>query len=406
MKVIYFHQHFSTPKGATGIRSYEMSKSLLMDGHEVTVVCGSYGAASTGLTGDFSKGRREGIVDGIKIVEFDLSYSNEDGFMKRTFLFIKYSYKSISIVFKENYDIVFATSTPLTAAIPGIFARWFRGKKFVFEVRDLWPELPRAMGVISNPIVLSLMSFLEWLSYKSAHKCIGLSPGIIEGIIKRGKLSSDVELVPNGCDLDIFNNNIKPWRPKEVSVDDLVAIYTGTHGIANGLDALINVANELKKRKRDDIKIILVGQGKLKRILQEKASDLNLNNILFYDSLDKFTLSGLMAGADVGMQILANVPAFYYGTSPNKFFDYIAAGLPVLTNYPGWIADMIIKNKCGFNVPPDDAVAFADVLESAAADKQNLKNMGNNARMLAEKSFDRNKLAEKWKKNVIFSQNI
>ncbi|WP_027708811.1 glycosyltransferase family 4 protein [Zooshikella ganghwensis] len=406
MKVIYFHQHFSTPKGATGIRSYEMSKSLLMDGHEVTVVCGSYGAASTGLTGDFSKGRREGIVDGIKIVEFDLSYSNEDGFMKRTFLFIKYSYKSISIVFKENYDIVFATSTPLTAAIPGIFARWFRGKKFVFEVRDLWPELPRAMGVISNPIVLSLMSFLEWLSYKSAHKCIGLSPGIIEGIIKRGKLSSDVELVPNGCDLDIFNNNIKPWRPKEVSVDDLVAIYTGTHGIANGLDALINVANELKKRKRDDIKIVLVGQGKLKRILQEKASDLNLNNILFYDSLDKFTLSGLMAGADVGMQILANVPAFYYGTSPNKFFDYIAAGLPVLTNYPGWIADMIIKNKCGFNVPPDDAVAFADVLESAAADKQNLKNMGNNARMLAEKSFDRNKLAEKWKKNVIFSQNI
>lgn len=86
----------------------------------------------------------------------------------------------------EEYDLVFATTTPLTAGIPGIFARWLRGKAFVFEVRDLWPELPKAMGVITNPVVLGMMSVLEWLSYRSAHRLIGLSPGIVEGIERLG----------------------------------------------------------------------------------------------------------------------------------------------------------------------------------------------------------------------------
>lgn len=104
----------------------------------------------------------------------------------------------------EEYDLVFATTTPLTAGIPGIFARWLRGKAFVFEVRDLWPELPKAMGVITNPVVLGMMSVLEWLSYRSAHRLIGLSPGIVEGIERLGVPAHLVEMVPNGCDLDIL----------------------------------------------------------------------------------------------------------------------------------------------------------------------------------------------------------
>ena len=96
------------------------------------------------------------------------------------------------------------------------------------------------------------------------------------------------------------------------------------------------------------------------------------------------------------MQVLANVPAFYYGTSPNKFFDYISAGLPVLNNYPGWLAEMIIENNCGFVVSPDDPVAFADALENAADGREQLRGMGKHARKLAESKFSRAKLANKW----------
>lgn len=396
MKILYFHQHFSTPKGAAGIRSYGMAQRLIARGHQVTMVCGSYGAGETGLTQPFISGCRRGAVDGIDVIEFDLAYSNADGFIKRAGTFFKFAYRSVGLALTESYDVVFATTTPLTAGIPGIFARWLRGKQFVFEVRDLWPELPRAMGVIRNPLVLGLMSVLEWASYHSAHRLVGLSPGIVEGIADRGVPRERIAAVPNGCDLGIFAAECEPWRPAGVSESDLLALFAGTHGQANGLDAVLNAAAELKCRGRSDVKFVLIGQGKLKPGLQERAAREGLDNVIFHEPVNKARLAGLMAATDIGLQILANVPAFYYGTSPNKFFDYIAAGLPVLNNYPGWLAEMIEQEDCGFAVPPDNPRAFADALERAAADKSVLKAKGQNARRLAERDYDRTLLANRW----------
>lgn len=396
MKVLYFHQHFSNPKGSTGIRSYEMARSLLNGGHKVTMVCGSYGGGETGLDKPFIRGKRSGSVDGIDIIEFDLAYSNSDGLVKRAGLFLKFALKSVGLALFEKYDVVFATTTPLTAGIPGIFARWLRGKPFVFEVRDLWPELPRQMGVIKNPVVLGLMSFLEWLSYHSANRCIGLSPGIVDGIASRGVKRDKIELVPNGCDLEIFDSPVNPWRPEGVRDSDLMAIFTGTHGQANGLDAALDAATVLKERGREDIKLVFVGQGKLKGSLQKRAKDELLTNVIFHPPVNKEKLAGLMGSADIGLQLLANVPAFYFGTSPNKFFDYISAGLPVLNNYPGWIAGLVLDNKCGYVVEPENSKAFADALENASENKPDLIEMGENARKLAIREFDRKLLAQKW----------
>ena len=121
-----------------------------------------------------------------------------------------------------------------------------------------------------------------------------------------------------------------------------------------------------------------------------------MDNCIFIDPVPKRELAEYLKGADVGMQLLKNVPAFYYGTSPNKFFDYIATGLPVLNNYPGWIAEIVEENSCGFVVSPDDPAAFADALESAADDRAELIKMGNNARVLAEQKFDRKYLADEF----------
>lgn len=396
MRILYFHQHFVTPQGAGGIRSYAMARRLIERGHEVTMVCGSFVGGNTGLTSPFARGQRRGYVDGIDVIELDLAYSNHDGLIKRTFTFMKFAARSIWIALHEPYDVVFATTTPLTAGIPGIVARWFRGKPFVFEVRDLWPELPRAMGVIRNPVLLWAMGVLEWASYHSAHALVGLSPGIVEGIERRGIPIERISLVPNGCDLDLFGSDVIPWRPAGVSQSELLAVFAGTHGVANGLDAVLDAAAELRLRGREDIKFLLIGSGKLKATLQDRVKRENLNNVLFHDPVNKMRLVGLMAASDVGLQVLANVPAFYFGTSPNKFFDYIAAGLPVLNNYPGWLAEMIEKEKCGFAIPPKNAAAFADALERAADDRSELKQMGLRGRLMAEKKFSRSNLADHW----------
>lgn len=380
-----------------GIRSYQMSKALLRENHQVVMVCGSYIGGHTGLKCEFQNGVRRGFIEDLEIIEFDISYSNSDNFLKRFRKFFLFAYRSVKVVFKENYDLIFATSTPLTAGIPGIFGRWLRQKTFVFEVRDLWPELPKAMGVITNPIILTVMSLLEWASYKSAHRLVGLSPGICEGVISRGIPKSQVSLVPNGCDLEIFDNDsISSAEMPEISDQDFLAVFTGTHGQANGLDAVLDAASKLKELGEEEIKILLIGAGKLKTDLQYRAKSECFDNVVFKDPVPKDELAKILKRADLGMQILANVPSFYYGTSPNKFFDYLSAGLPVLNNYPGWLAELILKHKCGYAIEPDNPDLFARTLIDAKNNRLKLKMMGENAKDLAKNSFDRSSLSSEW----------
>ena len=396
MKVLYFHQHFSVPSGPGGIRSYGMAPSFIDRGHSVTMVCGSFEGNHTGVSGPFKNGQRRGIVNGIDVIEFNLIYSNSDGFISRVWTFFKYVLRSLILIFSERYDVVFATTTPLTAGIPGIIARHLRRKPFVFEVRDLWPELPKAMKVITNPILLNLMSALEWTSYHSADRLIALSPGIADGIRKRGIDNDLINLIPNGCDLNLFDGTSEAWRPKEINDSDFLAIFAGAHGIANGLSNVLDAAAELCKRNRNDIKIILIGSGRLKSSLIERANREALNNIFFHEPVNKDELAGLFSSADLGLQVLANFEAFYYGTSPNKFFDYIAAGLPVLINYPGWIANLVSSNDAGFVVAPENANAFANALEIAADNRSDLKAKGINAKRLGIKDFDRKSQSSQW----------
>ena len=395
MRIIYFHQHFSTPQGSTGIRSYEMAQALIAKGHEVTMICGSYSGGNTGLQQPFEKGKREGSVDGIHVIELALDYANDQSFIKRSQVFAKFALSSIKLALSRKYDVIFCTTTPLTAGIPGIFAKLFRRKAFIFEVRDLWPELPKAMGVIKNPIILSLMAALEWLTYKCADRHIALSPGIADGIARHVNRKS-ISTVPNGCDLSIFAEEQTYWQPDGIENDDFVALFSGTHGIANGLDQIIETAKVLKKRGCAKIKFVLIGQGREKDKLMSLAAQHELSNILFLPPVNKSQLARLMKRANVGLQVLANIPAFYYGTSPNKFFDYIAAGLPVINNYPGWLAEQINANECGIAVPPESPDAFAQALIEMQSNPDRAKHMAANAQQLAEKCYSRQLLAEKF----------
>lgn len=399
MRILYFHQHFSTPQGSTGTRSYEFAKRLVARGHSVTIVCGSYGGGVTGLSGPYRNGTRRGAVEGFEVIEFELPYSNTDRFLKRSWIFFKFVLRSMRTAMLTDADLVVATSTPLTVAIPGIVAKRLRRRKFVFEVRDLWPELPRAMGVIRNPLVLWLMDLLESLAYRSADACIGLAPGIVAGI-RRKVPAKRTAMVPNGSDLD--DDGQTRALPADLSIllsaqqGKLKCVFSGAHGMANGLGAVLDAARELKHRGRNDVVLLFIGAGMMKPALVRRAREEALDNCVFLDPIPKRVLVEFKKQVDVGLMILADVPAFYDGTSPNKFFDYLAAGLPVLINYPGWLAGLVDAEKCGIAVPPGQPRAFADALERLADHPEDRDSMGRCARALAEARFSRNMLAEQF----------
>jgi glycosyltransferase involved in cell wall biosynthesis len=410
MHVLYFHQYFTTPDSAGGTRSYEMARELISSGHRVTMVCARNGKNLLDLPGDPEAPVREGEINGIHIIQFNLAYSNYLSLTQRTLIFIRFALKSVGLALRMDYDLVFATSTPLTAGIPGILARFLRGKPFVFEVRDLWPELPRAMGVVKNPFVLATMSLLEWMSYRAASACVALAPGIKDGINHRSPKGQTIAVIPNGCDLELF----QPGRREDLDLPgvrptDCVAIFTGAHGIANGLDAVLDAAGVLLQRGRKDIILVFIGDGKLKPILLSRVQSEGLVNCIFFDPMPKNRLNQVVSRCDVGLMILDDVPAFYYGTSPNKFFDYISSGLPVLNNYPGWLADLIGEYRCGIAIEPRNPEAFVDALCRLADNPDLCREYGQNARLLAEKIFSRDILAaqfvdrleevyEKWRK--------
>jgi glycosyltransferase involved in cell wall biosynthesis len=365
-----------------------MARALIAEGHEVTVVCGVVDTASTGV--EAGRGRiARGDVDGIQVIQLDFPYSNTHSLAKRAWNFLRYSLTATRLSLTTSYDVLFATSTPLTAAIPGIVIRRLRrSKSVVFEVRDVWPDLPIALGGLRNPLAVAVLRRLERAAYNSADRTIGLAPGICELIDERTTRDNPPSrLIPNGCDLSLFS-------PSASRSDPIFrAVFTGTHGVANGLDACLDSAEILCSKGRTDIELHFIGSGNQKAQLIESANARQLENCKFLEPLPKKELGVALHQYDAGLMILSDIPEFYYGTSPNKFFDYIASGLPIVNNYPGWLADLIGEYGCGIAVEPGDPIKLANAIVELADNPAARLEMGRRSRRLAESRFARSDLS-------------
>lgn len=394
MHIAYIHQYFSTHEGTTGTRSYEMSRRLIAAGHRVTMVCGVSDNSPAILRGNRRVNELE--VDGIRVLCVTEPYSNKMGPLRRIMAFGRFAREATRIVSRLDADLVFATSTPLTVGIPGMKAARRLGVPFVFEVRDLWPEIPIAIGVVRNPLLKWHLRRMERRIYFAAERIIALAPGIRDGIRSTGYPAERIAVIPNGCDLDLFRPGPGALDdPRFGPPEDFRLVFTGAHGLANGLDAVLDAAAELKRRGERGIRFVFIGKGGQRPRLMERSRREGLDRMVSWvESIPKAELARVLPGMGAGLMVLKNLPAFYYGTSPNKFFDYIACGLPVLNNYPGWLADMIQEHRCGVVVPPENPAAFADAAVWLRDHPNERKEMALRARQLAEAQFSRDKLGD------------
>lgn len=392
MHVAYIHQHFSTKKGATGTRSYEMSRRLIAAGHRVTMICGAYAAGDQQPS--LEKRVNESDIDGIRVLRIAEPYGQRMSFARRVLAFGRFARTATRLVAKLDADLVFATSTPLTVGLPGMKGARRLGVPFVFEVRDLWPELPIALGIVRNALLKRYLRRLERRIYFAAEHIVALAPGIAEGVCRTGYPPGRVTMIPNSSDLDLFTPTDEPLHDERFGEPgDFRVVFTGAHGLANGLDAVLDAAAELKRWRTTGIRIILIGEGNQRERLIERTRQERLDSLVCWvPSMPKEELARVLPRMNAGLMILRNIPAFYFGTSPNKFFDYIAAGLPVINNYPGWLAGLITEHHCGLAVPPDASKSLAEAMVRLRDDSALRQEMGRRARQLAETEFSRDRL--------------
>jgi glycosyltransferase involved in cell wall biosynthesis len=388
MKILYVQQHFATGRGEAGVRGYHLVRTLVERGHEVTVLCGHNWRDRTL---EVPAGRLiEQELDGFHLVQIGVYYSNHQSFAARVASFLRFAVLACREVLRRDTELIFASSTPLTVSLPALGARWLKGTPYVFEVRDLWPDLPIEMGILRNPLLRGALLFWEATVYRWAWRLVALAPGIQSGIERKAAVPAEhIAMIPNGCDT-VNLRPLPPRRPRthlELPDDALVLGYTGTHGPANGLDAVLDAAAVLRRRGIEGIAFVLIGDGREKPRLAARAAAEGLANVHFRGLVTKATYNEVLAELDLGLQILLDVPGFRYGTSPNKFFDYLAAGRPVLVNYPGWMSELVTEAACGVAVPPNDPEAFADAVEVLLERRRELPEMGRRARGLAEERF-------------------
>ncbi len=394
MHILLIHQAFAALDEAGGTRHHELARYLVERGHRVTIIASpvSY------LTGKTRQGKmhwvgRQDIEPGITILRSYTYPALHKSFVHRVFSFFSFMLSSFLVGLRvQEVDLVWGTSPPIFQGVTAWLLARLKRVPFLFEVRDLWPAFAIAVGVLRNPTLQRASLWLERFLYRRADRVMVNSPGYVEHVLQRG--ARWVELVPNGADTTMFDPACdgKAFRTQHQLDKKFVVLYAGAHGLSNDLGIVLQAAEELCYHPK--IHFLMVGDGKDKASLQAQAEKLKLTNISFLPAVPKDEITAVMAGADACIAILKPLE-LYQTTYPNKVFDYMAAGRPVILAIDGVIREVVEQANAGIFVPPGDATAMAQATEWLAEHPTEARQMGYAGRDYIEKHFNRRDLAEK-----------
>jgi glycosyltransferase involved in cell wall biosynthesis len=293
-------------------------------------------------------------------------------------------------------DVVYASSTPLTSGVPGAFASALRRTPFVFELQDLWPAVPAALGFLTRRSELALAEWLEQALYGRSDRLVVCSEAVVSALVRRGIPAEKLILIPNFSDTELFTLEARDedFRARHGLEGKFVAVYAGAMGVSNGVGQLADAAAALKQAGNEGVRIVAVGAGSERGALESRIRAEGLDNLLLLAPLPREEMPGLIGACDVTLTVFAPNPALELN-SPNKFFDSLAAGKPVVVNVDGWLRRLVEKNDAGVYVPAGDGVALAAALTALAAKPERVRDLGANARALAEREFARDLLADR-----------
>lgn len=387
MHILLVHQAFASLDDPGGTRHYEFACMLAARGHHVTIIASAVNYITGAPSGVAGASRPP---DGVTILRANVYAAHHKSFAHRMVAFFAFMVASFWLgLWIRDVDLVWGTSPPIFQGVTAWLLARLKGAKFMFEVRDLWPQFAVAVGVLKQPRLIAASEWLERFLYRRADCVIVNSPGFVAHVRDRG--GRHVELIPNGADPEMFDPKADgaEFRRANSLDDKFVALYAGAHGVSNDLETVIDGAKLLADSQ---IQVVFVGDGKEKPALVAYAASLGLTTTTFVASVAKRDMPAILAGADACIAILKPLPE-YRTTYPNKVFDYMAAGRPVIVAIDGAIREVVHAADCGVFVQPGSPSALAAGIRSLAADRERARRLGMNGRRYVEQHFSRAHIA-------------
>lgn len=388
MQVTYLHQYFNTPAMHGPTRSYELARRLVAAGHEVNII--TSWRDSHGRQGWF-----ETDEAGIRVHWLPVPYSNTMSHFERLRSFFRFAAGAARRAGKLDADVVFASSTPLTIALPGVYAARRKRVPMVFEVRDLWPDVPIALGALKGGLSKKLAFGLERFAYKRSSRIVALTPTMRDFLSGKRVPLEKISVIPNGSNIRQADSADAPPTDR-VSFERPTLLYCGSLGPAHGPEYLVRLAIAFHNLGLDT-QIVVVGKGKLEAqlIADAEAAGCLDKTIHFLGSIPREQIYAYFRAADASIMTMAQTEILYRHSVQNKFFDSLAAGCPVFANYNGWASEIAEIEGVGEILPFDDIDAAARKVHERVSDVQWLEHSGQLARRLAENRFNFDLLAEK-----------
>jgi glycosyltransferase involved in cell wall biosynthesis len=335
---------------------------------------------------------RRGRIEELDCIVLDVPYHQTMSHARRIVSFLQFMAASWWVAMREpGVDLVYASSTPLTVGAVALAARLLRGSPFAFEARDLWPDAPMEMGLLEPGLLFRLMKAVERSIYHHASFLVAVNQDVGRRMLATLGRDKPLVIAPNACDVRLFrpDRDGSAFRDRYGLQGKLLCVHTGTMGHVNGLDAVLDAAIELKGDER--LRFLLIGDGKEKPHLRRRVAEEGLDSVLILDGIPKTELADALATADIGLMTVRPIPVLEINCA-NKFFDYLAAGLPIVLNYRGWQARILDEHGCGLSAPQGDHEGFVAAIRRLAHDAELRATQGRNGRRLAEGDFSREKV--------------
>lgn len=394
MKILFLTDNFPPEFNAPANRTYEHCKEWVRLGAKVTVItCAPNFPSGKVYEGYRNDWKSSELVDGIQVIRVWSYISANKGFFKRTVDFISFAFTSFLAGLFIKTDVIIATSPQFFTAISGWALGFFRRKKWVMEVRDIWPESIKAVDAVKSIWIISFLEKIELFLYRSAHRIIVVTDSFKDNLASRGVFKEKIFVIKNGVDLSIYKPSPKNLDLKEsLAIKDKFTIgYIGTHGLAHSLDFVVK---SIYKLNDQSFHFIFIGDGAEKKNIVSLAQDLGLRNVTFIDPVKKSEIPKYLTAVDAALVPLKKSTTFE-SVIPSKVFESVAMNVPILLGVDGETRRIIESYHSGLYFEPENESDFIEKIKLIKNLTLNDSNAFSAGCQKMASDFDRKNLAKK-----------